>query len=226
MAEASLEIEGLQYAYAGAGGFLLRVSSLRLDRGEDVLLVGNSGEGKSTLLHLVAGLLDPEAGEVRVAGRAIHRLVGAARDRYRADHVGMIFQTHHLLHGFTAVENVMTALAFSHVPPAEHRGRARGLLDRLGIDRHDAMPDALSIGQQQRVAIARALACEPELVLADEPTASLDPESAAEAVDLLRSACRERGAALLCVSHDPTLVERFSRVATLADLAAASPAGV
>lgn len=215
MSEWALEIEGLEYRYPGAGGFVLRVDRLSLAAGEDALLVGSSGSGKSTLLHLVAGLAEPGAGVVRVAGRAIHGLRGAARDRYRAAHVGMVFQTHHLLHGFTALENVMAALAFGPVPRSEHEGRARELLRRLGIARVGAMPEELSVGQQQRVAIARALVGEPAVVLADEPTASLDPENAEEAVGLLRGACRERGAALLCVSHDPALVGRFGRVERL-----------
>lgn len=225
MTDPALQIDGLRYSYARDGGFALSVPSLRVDAGEDVLLVGKSGEGKSTLLYLVAGLLEPEAGEVRVAGRAIHRLRGAARDGFRAAHIGMIFQTHHLLHGFTALENVMAALAFSPVPKAEHRARAAALLTRLGIERHEASPDRLSVGQQQRVAIARALVCEPAIVLADEPTASLDPSNSAEAVGLLRSACKERGAALLCVSHDPGLVGQFSRVESLGTPGRTPPAG-
>jgi ABC-type lipoprotein export system ATPase subunit len=197
------------------------VANLTLSPGEQMLLTGGSGRGKSTLLHLIAGLIEPNHGEVRVAGQAIGSLHGAKRDLYRGRHIGMIFQTFNLLHGFSAVENVMAALMFSEVPPREHRSKAEGLLRHLGIDRMDADPDRLSVGQQQRVAVARAMACDPVLVLADEPTASLDPENSGSAMDLIQNICREKGAALLCVSHDPGMVARFSRREELGRLAAA-----
>lgn len=216
--ESSLRIKDLAFRYPGESGLLFEIPSFTLGAGEQALLAGRSGMGKSTLLHLIMGLLEPERGEIRVAGRNIHELRGAARDHFRGAHIGIIFQTFHLLQGFTAIENVMTAMAFSDIPKGEHADRARALLDRLGIDRQDAMPDRLSVGQQQRVAVARALACDPELVLADEPTASLDPENALGAMDLIQEVCRERGAALLCVSHDPSLVQRFARHDSLSEI--------
>ncbi|USN98734.1 MAG: ABC transporter ATP-binding protein [Phycisphaeraceae bacterium] len=216
--DAALAIENVGFRYPGHDEWLLDIAGFALDRGEQMLLAGRSGMGKSTLLHLVLGLLEPGRGVVRVAGTDIHAIKGARRDHFRGAHIGMIFQTFHLLNGFTAIENVMAAMAFSDIPKAEHRNRARALLDRLDIARQDAMPDRLSVGQQQRVAVARALACDPELVLADEPTASLDPENAGGAMDLIQEICRERGAALLCVSHDPSLVERFGRHESLAEL--------
>ena len=130
----------------------------------------------------------------------------------------MIFQTFNLLPGFSAAENVMLAMMFSDIPRREHRPRAHDLLDHLGVDRPDAPPEQLSIGQQQRVAVARAVACKPDLVLADEPTASLDPENASGAMDLIQTACRESGTALLCVSHDPAMAERFEQRASLDEL--------
>jgi putative ABC transport system ATP-binding protein len=225
MPDAALAISDLRFTHRTSAGtpFTLEIGELTVAAGEQVLLRGSSGSGKSTLLHLIAGLIDPESGAVRVAGRDIHKLRGAARDHFRGQHIGMVFQTHHLLGGFTAAENVMAALAFSEVPRKEHDARARELLDRLGIERHGATPEELSIGQQQRVAVARALACGPELVLADEPTASLDPENATEAVRLMEEVCTERGAALVCVSHDPTLAGVFRRSIDLKDL---TPAGV
>ncbi len=213
----ALRIEGLKFAYSGEE-WVVDVRELALARGEQMLLSGGSGSGKSTLLHLIAGLEEPDAGTVEVAGRKMHALHGAQRDLYRGRHVGMIFQTFNLLHGFSALENVEAALMFSEVPAREHRERARALLAGLGIERMGARPDQLSVGQQQRVAVARAVACDPVVVLADEPTASLDPENAAMAMELIQGLCREKGAALLCVSHDPGMRARFERRASLGEL--------
>ncbi|MCA9311996.1 MAG: ABC transporter ATP-binding protein [Phycisphaerales bacterium] len=219
----ALSIRSLSFAYPGSS-WCLSVDALDVAAGEQVLLTGGSGRGKSTLLHLVAGLENPDAGTVRVAGTDIHGLRGAKRDLFRGRHVGMIFQTFNLLHGFSALENVMAALMFSAVPRREHRQRARGLLEQLGIERIGASPTELSIGQQQRVAVARALVVEPALVLADEPTASLDPENTVAAMTMIQDACRERNAALLCVSHEPVMRDRFPRRHTLDELAPAGAA--
>jgi putative ABC transport system ATP-binding protein len=226
----ALRIDAVKFNYPRARGeaaadpepsarpWVVDVPALRLARGEQMLLTGGSGSGKSTLLHLIAGLEDPDQGVVEVAGRDIHQLHRAARDRFRGRHIGMIFQTFNLLHGFSAIENVMAALMFSEVPAAQHRERARALLAQLGMTRMDAAPERLSVGQQQRVAVARAVACNPELVLADEPTASLDPENAGAAMDLIQQTCRGTGAALLCVSHDRTMASRFERQQALEHL--------
>jgi len=218
---AALDITGLKFRYPGAERDVIDIPALQLGAGEQALLTGGSGRGKTTLLYLIAGLMEPTAGEVRVAGRRIHELRGPPRDLFRGRTIGMIFQTFHLLHGFSALENVMAAMMFSQIPKKEHAGRARALLNRLGIDRVDAEPEKLSVGQQQRVAVARAVACDPVLVLADEPTASLDPENAGEAMDLIQEVCREKKAALLCVSHDPAMKEQFTRRQRLEDMAAA-----
>lgn len=213
---AALEVEGVRFQYPGAEGFGLEMGSLVLAAGEQVLLTGGSGTGKSTLLQIVAGLLDPQSGRVCVAGRDVHAMPGPARDRFRGSQIGMIFQTFNLLQGFSALENVMAALMFSTLPRAEYDARARGLLGSLGIARVTSRVENLSVGQQQRVAVARAVACRPALVLADEPTASLDPENARAAIELIQQTCRENGAALLCTSHDPSMRERFARVQALA----------
>lgn len=219
----ALHIQALRARFAPDGPWIVDLPELSLAQGEQVLLTGGSGTGKSTLLHLIAGLLDPAEGRVNVAGRNIHALRGPARDHFRGRHIGMIFQTFNLLAGFSALENVMVALMFSDIPRTEHADRVAKLLAALGIERQDAPPEELSVGQQQRVAVARALACGPELVLADEPTASLDPENAAAAIDLIQSACRSQNAALLCVSHDPSMQSRFQRTLNLKDLRTGGP---
>lgn len=217
----ALAIEGLRFRYPGRTDWVVDIPSLTLAVGEQVLLTGRSGRGKSTLLYLIAGLTDPTEGRVLVHGHDIHALRGHRRDELRGREIGMIFQTFNLLQGFTAAENVMLAMMFSDIPRAQHSRRAHELLGHLGVDRPDAPPEQLSIGQQQRVAVARAVACRPRLVLADEPTASLDPENALGAMDLIQTACRESGAALLCVSHDPSMAARFERRASLDELAVA-----
>ena len=219
---AALKIEDLSFRYDGArvdAPPVVRVDHYVLGEGEMALLRGRSGSGKTTLLSLVAGLLEPTLGRIEIAGQDVHALRGASRDRFRGRRLGVVFQTFNLLHGFTALENVLAGLMFSSIPRSEHVGRARALLADLGIDREDAEPGALSVGQQQRVAVARAVAGKPTLVLADEPTASLDPDNADVAIELIKKACVEAGAALLCVSHDPTAENHFDRVEDLADLA-------
>ena len=219
----ALTIEQLRFRYPGAASDVLRIDALTLSPGEQALLTGHSGRGKSTLLYLIAGLIEPTGGRVLVHGQDIHALRGHKRDEFRGRAIGMIFQTFNLLQGFTAAENVMLAMMFSTIPRAEHRPRAHELLGHLGVDRPDAPPEQLSIGQQQRVAVARAVACKPDLVLADEPTASLDPDNALGAMDLIQTACRESGAALLCVSHDPSMAARFERRASLDELSTRRP---
>ncbi len=219
----ALSIRGLRFRYDGAvdtpaDAWTIDLPSLDVATGEQVLLTGGSGTGKSTLLHLIAGLVDPAEGTVLVDGTNIHTLAGAPRDRFRGTAIGMIFQTFNLLAGFSALENVLAALMFSSVPPGRHMELAEAALSRLGITRIHATPEELSVGQQQRVAVARAVVCRPVLVLADEPTASLDPENAEHAMDLVQSVCRELGAALVCVSHDPAMAARFERREKLGSL--------
>jgi ABC-type lipoprotein export system ATPase subunit len=212
----ALDIANLKFRYAGSADaqWTVHIPRLRLERGEQVLLTGSSGRGKSTLLHLLAGLVDPHEGRIVIDGQNLGALHGHRRDLFRGSRIGMIFQTFNLLHGFSAEENVMAALMFSDLgkfPASTHRDRSRTLLTHLGIERTHADPDALSVGQQQRVAVARAIACNPVLVLADEPTASLDPQAGAVAMDLIQRSCKEINAALLCVSHDPAMAPRFER---------------
>ncbi|MBX3409158.1 MAG: ATP-binding cassette domain-containing protein [Phycisphaeraceae bacterium] len=226
MTTPALHIDRLTFRYsrttdAGAEPWTLSVPAYELAPGEQALLVARSGQGKSTLLSLIAGLMEPASGRILVNGQDVHALRGPARDQFRGRTIGMIFQTFNLLQGFSAVENILAAmmLAGAQVDAA----RAASLLDSLDMRRHHAPVETLSIGQQQRVAVARALACGPALVLADEPTASLDPENAAAAIDLIRGACRDSGAALLCVSHDPAMPQRFDRADRMTDGLLAQP---
>jgi putative ABC transport system ATP-binding protein len=225
----ALSIRDLVFAYSRTGDedgqppWSLRIPALDLARAEQLLLTASSGAGKSTLLAIIAGLMDPSSGSVEVEGTPIHTLRGASRDGFRGRRIGIIFQTFNLFVGFSALENVMSAMLFAGVQAREHEPRARELLGRLGIKRENALVERLSVGQQQRVAVARALACRPALVLADEPTASLDPENAGVAMELVQGVCREQGAALLCVSHDPAMASRFERRESLAALARATP---
>jgi ABC-type lipoprotein export system ATPase subunit len=215
----ALMIDQLRFRYGGGSQtpWVIDLPSLHVERGGQMLLTAPSGRGKSTLLYLIAGLMEPGAGSIIVDGQNIHALRGEKRDLFRGRRIGMIFQTFNLLHGFTALENVMAALMFSNVPQREHKQRAAALLDELGIERAGARAEELSVGQQQRVAVARAVACEPALVLADEPTASLDPGNAQQAMDLIQRTCAAHNAALLCTSHDPALEQRFERRAAMND---------
>jgi len=226
MTKAVLELAGVRKGYLAPDGArieVLDVPELALAAGEQVALRGASGTGKTTLLHVIAGIVRPDAGSVRVAGEDVARLDEAARDAWRARHVGYVFQTFNLLQGFSALENV--ALASMFAGPAKV-ARARELLERVGLSgRLDYLPRKLSIGQQQRVAAARALVNAPQLVLADEPTGNLDRANAEAALALLRDTCRENGAALLVVSHDERVVERFERVLDLATLNRAAALG-
>lgn len=208
----ALALHLLDVSFRRPHGFALRVPTLDLAPGEMALLSGGSGSGKSTLLWVIAGLLRAQAGRIEIAGERLDALPESGRDRLRARRIGLVFQTHHLLPDFTAAENVALALMAAGEPERVHLPRARELLQALGIRRPDAPASSLSVGQQQRVAVARAIACRPALVLADEPTASLDAENGAAAMDLIERACREAGAALLCASHDSALRARFRRV--------------
>jgi putative ABC transport system ATP-binding protein len=202
------------------GGGILRVldlPSLQLAEGEQMAMIGHSGGGKTTLLHLIAGLLVPDAGSIRIDGTELTRLSEQGRDRFRATAIGYVFQTFNLLPAFSAIENIKLGMTFGH---GRHDvSRAKELLGRVGLsDRAHHRPRQLSVGQQQRVAIARALAGKPKLLLADEPTANVDAVSSDSVLELIRTTCREENVSLLMVTHDLDVASRFDRVDKLDDL--------
>jgi ABC-type lipoprotein export system ATPase subunit len=209
-----LAVHGLTKAYGSHR--VVDVPAFSLAAGAQVALRGESGSGKTTFLHLLAGILVPDAGRIELAGREVAALGEAARDRLRAETIGYIFQTFNLLQGHTVLENVELGMAFGR---GVDRARAEALLRRVGLaDKLRHHPHQLSTGQQQRVAVARALANRPKLVLADEPTGNLDARNGREALALIREVCREEGAALLLVSHDEGVLAQFEDVQDFAVL--------
>jgi ABC-type lipoprotein export system ATPase subunit len=217
-------LQQLKKRFVGPDGSVVPVvdvDSFELADGEQVALIGTSGSGKTTLLHLIAGILTPDSGSIRFDAIDVARLSEAERDVFRGRHIGYVFQTHHLLPGFTALENVLLGMSFTGRRPDKQW--AVHLLNEVGLsDRLHYKPSKLSVGQQQRVACARALANRPKLVLADEPTGALDEKNAQQVLDLIRKLCREVNASLLLVSHDLNIARQLPRVLTLADLNRAS----
>ncbi|MDA1259363.1 MAG: ABC transporter ATP-binding protein [Planctomycetota bacterium] len=196
---------------------VLSVRSLVVARGERVALMGESGSGKTTILNLVGGLLTPDAGSVEVAGSDLATLSEAARDRFRARHVGYLFQTFHLLDGWTARENVELGASFTG--RRAEAGRAEALLREVGLgERLGHWPRQLSVGQQARVALARALINKPEVLLADEPTGALDHANGATVLRTILDSARVAGSTVLCATHDPEVAAAFDRVVRVEDL--------
>jgi putative ABC transport system ATP-binding protein len=184
------------------------------------VLLGKSGCGKTTLLNVIAGISTADSGVIEVAGNDVSRLSEAARDRFRAQFIGIVFQTFNLLPGFTALENVMLGMAFSGRSDKAH---ARQLLEQVGLgDRVQHRPGQLSVGEQQRVAVARALANRPKLLLADEPTASVDLANQEVILRLIRDGCREQNVSLLLVTHASDVAGQFDRVENLTEFNLAS----
>jgi putative ABC transport system ATP-binding protein len=191
---------------------LLDGVSLSISAGESVALLGESGSGKSTLLNLIAGLEPADAGRCLIDGDDICRLGPQASASLRLKRIGFVFQAYHLLPYLDAQRNVAVPLLLARVPPAEALRAARAMLERVGLsERTTAMPATLSGGEQQRVALARALVHRPALILADEPTGNLDPESAAEALALIADCVAASGAAMLMVTHSEQAAARTGR---------------
>jgi len=221
----SLRIERLVYRWPGAERSTLEIGALSLASGESLFLYGPSGCGKSTLLSAIAGVVDVPKGAIHVADLDLGALHGGARDRFRVDHIGMIFQVFNLVPWLSARENVLLPCTFSSRRSVrtgdDPAGSAERLLDELGLSDPSLtskQAHELSVGQQQRVAAARALIGKPDLILADEPTSALDEVAKAAFVDLLARECAEAGTALLFVSHDRSLERHFDHSVDFEDL--------
>jgi putative ABC transport system ATP-binding protein len=216
-----LEIRDLVKHYPAIGGEPVRAVdevSLTVEQGELVALYGPSGSGKTTLLKLIAAVLKPDRGEILVDGREISRLSEREAARYRLHDVGFVLQSFHLIAGLTAIDNAALKLMGAGLRVREAHRRVTPLLDRLGLDeRAEHRSSELSMGERQRVAIAKALSTNPALLLADEPTGSLDTRRGRDVLGLLAELCRERGTAVLLVTHDPQAAAFADRVHALRD---------
>lgn len=196
---------------------ILDVPSLSVEAGEQVVLLGPSGCGKTTLLHIIAGLTRPDSGKVLLDEVELTRFSEAVRDRIRADGIGYVFQTFNLLDAFSALENVLLGMTFAR--KKIEASRATDLLRKVGLGhRIHNKPHQMSVGEQQRVAVARALANEPKLLLADEPTANVDPQNQQNVVDLIRENCRRENISVLLVTHSMDVARQFDRVVQLEEV--------
>jgi putative ABC transport system ATP-binding protein len=221
-------MSGVRFRWPGARAFSLSIEDFTLPARQRLLLVGPSGAGKSTFLSLLCGIVSPSAGRLQVLGTDMTRLSNAARDRFRAEHFGVIFQMFNLLPYGSILDNVMLPLAFA---PARRRraesqrsaeDEVRRLLDSLGLDASELAglsAASLSVGQQQRVAAARALIGSPELIVADEPTSALDRDRQLAFLDLLFAEAEVAGSSVIMVSHEEQLGSRFDRTLRLDDIA-------
>jgi ABC-type lipoprotein export system ATPase subunit len=216
-----IQLRNVQKIYSRGGHTVLACAVDRLDiqAGEQVALIGRSGTGKTTLLHILAGILRPDQGEVTVVGQRLDRLGEAARDRHRGQHIGMVYQTFNLLQPFTALENVLLGALFGRGAGGDARARAEALLQQVGLgDRMQHRPSELSVGQVQRVAICRALINDPELILMDEPLGNQDRATGGQVLDALLELAARGGKTVVMVTHDPESAKRMQRTVDLATL--------
>jgi putative ABC transport system ATP-binding protein len=228
----AVAIQQLQFSWPGTrqdgpAKPTINIANFALAKGEKCFLKGASGSGKSTLLQLIAGVLVPSAGEITVLSQPLSRLSAGKRDQFRADHLGFVFQLFNLLGFLSVIDNVLLPCRFSNLRAqrAMTQGTnlahaATNLLTALGLDEHihNQTASRLSVGQQQRVALARALLGAPGLIICDEPTSAIDVEHRERFMQLLLAQVDKTGAALLFVSHDPTLERYFDRTVHLADI--------
>ena len=213
---ADLHLSGLQVRFPGLDTPALDIAGLRIAAGEMVAVAGPSGSGKSTLVHVLTGLELPGRGAVRWGDTDIARLSEGARDRWRGQTIGLVMQDFHLFPGLTALENVLLPARLARVADRALVARAAELLAQMGLRRPGQRVETMSRGEMQRVATARALLRRPAILIADEPTASLDARTGAAIADLLIAAAQDSGATLIAISHDAALIARLPRKITLA----------
>jgi putative ABC transport system ATP-binding protein len=207
----SLQVEDLHISFAGLAAPVLVIDSLHVDAGQRVAITGGSGSGKSTFINIVTGLERAQAGRVLWDGKDIASFSETARDRWRAEHVGLVMQDFHLFPGLSAVENVLLPARLARAAGAHVIAHAHDLLQAVALPRPDQRIDSMSRGEMQRVAIARAILRRPGVIIADEPTASLDPQAGEAVGDLLLQLAAQIGATLIIVSHDQRLIDRLDR---------------
>ena len=218
--EPAISLRDLSFRWSPAEPPVLQIPLLDIVRGERLFLYGPSGSGKTTLLNLLAGVLKPQGGELRLLGQVLNRFSQRQRDAFRARHIGVIFQQFNLIPYLNVLDNVLLSAQFARLPLAESRQRAEHLLDALGlsITLLDQPARQLSVGQQQRVAVARALVTRPEILIADEPTSALDSDSRAAFMQVLLDTAAEINCTIVFVSHDRSLQPFFSRVLDIREL--------
>ncbi len=210
-----IEVDSLEVAFDSGKESLkvLDVPHWEVEKGDQVALFGPSGSGKSTFLYVLAGLLSVTRGKVTVCGHSLERMSEAERDHFRSQYIGYIYQNFNLLQGYTALENVLMGMTFS--PRKSDREEAKHLLDEVGLShRLNYFPSQMSSGEQQRVAVARALANRPQVLLADEPTASLHPVNKEDVLRLLRGICERYGCTLVLVTHEREIIALFEKTVT------------
>ena len=218
-----IKIDSLRFHWSKKSSFKIFIPSLEIWKGEKILLLGESGSGKTTLLSLISGFLDPLSGEINVKGKSINSLTSSEKDRFRADSFGIIFQQFNLLPYANIIDNIILPLYFSKRRSAHIINRREAAMT---LCRNLKLPDDianfkarnLSVGQQQRVAVARALIGNPPLIIADEPTSSLDAETQQNFMDLMFEQIEEKKSTLLMVSHDRSLSARFDRIINIEDI--------